>query len=371
MAIKIGLLGFGFMGKTHAYAVQNLKFFYRDLPFEAEIASVCTSHLNTAQKAAEQFGIGAYTDNEDELLFDENIDVIDICTPNIYHYETLKKAIAAGKHVYCEKPLCVTCAQAEEIRALAKEKKVKCQIVFNNRFLAPIMRAKELIDEGALGRILSFRASYLHASATNVERAAGWKQDKDVCGGGVLFDLGSHIIDLIYYLCGPFASVIGQSQIAYPVRAGRDGGEWTTNADEAFYMIATLKNGAMGTLEASKITVGTNDDLTLSIYGEKGAIKFDLMEPNWLYYYDARPDDAPLGGTKGFTRIECVGRYPMPGGTFPGAKAPVGWLRGHLGSMHAFLQCIDEDKEPSPSFAEAAHVQWVMEQAYQSDGKIQ
>lgn len=147
----------------------------------------------------------------------------------------------------------------------------------------------------------------------DVRRNAGWKQDKEICGGGVLFDLGSHAIDLIYYLCGPFASVIGKSQIAYPVRKGLNGAEWETNADEAFYMIATLENGAVGTIEASKITVGTNDDLTLQIYGEHGALKFDLMEPNWLYYYHADGADVPLGGFKGFTKIECVGRYPMPG----------------------------------------------------------
>ena len=365
--MKIGMLGFGFMGKTHTYAIHNLKFFYKDLPFEAEIAAVCTAHLQTAEKAARQFGIPSYTDQEDDIIGNDEIDIIDICTPNIYHYETLKKAIAAGKHIYCEKPLCVSYEQAEEIKRLAEEKKLKCQIVFNNRFLAPILRAKEIIDEGGLGRILSFRASYLHASAADVRRNAGWKQDKEICGGGVLFDLGSHAIDLIYYLCGPFASVIGKSQIAYPVRKGLNGAEWETNADEAFYMIATLENGAVGTIEASKITVGTNDDLTLQIYGEHGALKFDLMEPNWLYYYHADGADVPLGGFKGFTKIECVGRYPMPGGTFPGAKAPVGWLRGHLGSMFAFLQCVNENKMPSPSFADAAHVQWVMEQAYRSD----
>lgn len=219
--MKIGMLGFGFMGKTHTYAIHNLKFFYKDLPFEAENCAVCTAHLQTGRKKRPVNLVYLVIQiRKTNIIGNDEIDIIDICIPNIYHYETLKKAIAAGKHIYCEKPLCVSYEQAEEIKRLAEEKNLKCQIVFNNRFLAPILRAKEIIDEGGLGRILSFRASYLHASAADVRRNAGWKQDKEICGGGVLFDLGSHAIDLIYYLCGPFASVIGKSQIAYPVRKG-------------------------------------------------------------------------------------------------------------------------------------------------------
>lgn len=367
--MKIGLIGFGFMGKTHAYAVESLKFYYKDIPFDAHISAVCTAHEQSAQKAAKDFGFDYCTCNEDDIINDDSIDIIDICTPNVYHYETLKKAIAKGKHIYCEKPLCVTYEQAKEIEELAKKADIKCQIVFNNRFLAPIMRAKEIIDEGRLGRILTFRSAYLHSSATDISKNAGWKQNRDICGGGVLFDLGSHAIDLIYYLCGEFESVIGKSQIAHEVRKGMNGEEWKTNADEAFYMIATLKNGAVGTVEASKVAVGTNDDFTVDIYGERGALKFDLMQPNYLYFYDNTAQNSDMGGYKGFTRIECVGRYPLPGGTFPGAKAPVGWIRGHIGSMYSFLDCIYNDKTPEPSFSDAAHVQYVMEKAYESDRK--
>jgi len=365
--LKIGLLGFGFMGKTHTYAVENLKFFYRDLPFEAQIVGVCCAHRENAEKAAKQFGFDRVYDSEDEMIADPDIDIIDICTPNIYHYETLKKAIKAGKHIYCEKPLCVTYAQAKEIADMAEEAGVLGQIVFNNRFLAPIMRAKEIIEEGRLGRILTFRSSYLHSSATDAGRAAGWKQDKTVCGGGVLFDLGSHALDLIYYLCGPFKSVTGRGQIAYPTRLGMDGKEWQTNADEAFYIIGELEGGGMGTVEASKIAPGTNDDFRIEIYGEKGALRFDLMDPNYLYFYDNTAPNSDMGGYRGFTRIECVGRYPLPGGTFPGAKAPVGWLRGHLGSMRSYLDCVHRGVQPTPSFRDAAHIQWVMEKAYESD----
>jgi predicted dehydrogenase len=367
---KIGLLGFGNMGKTHLYSINNLKFFYRGLPFDAEIAAVCTTSA-TSGDAAKEFGIPFASTNEDDLFCDPDIDIIDISTPNIYHYAALKKAIAAGKHIYCEKPLCITYNEATEIASLASKAGLTGQVVFNNRHFAPILRAKQLIDEGKLGRLLSFRSAYLHSSCTDLNKNAGWKQDRDICGGGVLFDLGSHAIDLVYYLCGEFSEVHGMAQIAYPIRRGKDGGEWQTNADEAFYMTARLKCGACGTVEANKIALGANDDFHFELYGERGAIRFDLMEPNWLYFYDGtvnagKNHNTDLGGTAGFTRIECVGRYSEPAYPLCGVKAPVGWLRGHVGSYYDFLDAIYYGKPAAPSFDDAAHIQWVMEEGYRS-----
>ncbi len=363
--MKIGILGFGSMGKTHAYCIKNLPFFF-GTDHSVEVVGVCTRNIENAKRAAQRYGLGFYTDNEDDIIYNPHIDTVDICTPNIYHYEAVKKSILAGKNVYCEKPLAVTYAQAKELADLAKEKGVKCQMVFNYRFLSPIMRAKELMEENRLGRILSFNVRYLHSSALDTVKKAGWKQDRDICGGGVLFDLGSHAVDLVYHLCGSFKSVIGKSQIAYPVRTGVDGSEWRTNADEAFYMIATLENGAVGTLEVSKITTGANDDFTLEIHGEKGSIKFDLMDPNFLGFYDASAQGGNLGGMCGYTKIECVNRYPSPGGVFPGIKAPIGWLRGHIGSYFSFVDAVCTGKATCPDLASGAYVQRVLECAYGS-----
>ena len=366
--MKIGLLGFGSMGRTHAWAVDNIKFYYKKPPFDVKIAGIYTRTLETAENAAEQFGFDFAAKSEDELIYNDDIDIIDICTPNISHYETLIKAINAGKHIYCEKPLCVSAEQAREVAELAEKKGVVGKIVFNNRYLSALMRAKELVDEGRLGRIVSFRCSYLHSSCTDLNKNAGWKQNRDICGGGVLFDLGSHAIDLVYFLCGAFKEVSGRSQIAFSSRRGLNGEPWQTNADEAFYMNAELECGAVGTIEASKITVGANDDLTLEVYGTDGSIRFSLMDPNFLSFYDNRPENRELGGEKGFTRIECVGRYPAPAGIFPGIKAPAGWLRGHLGSMYAFLDAVyRNDTASHPNLRDAYHVQRVMEAGYESD----
>lgn len=367
--MNIGLIGFGSMGKTHAYAVHNLNYFFGD-GISARIAGVCTSHRETSEKAAREYGFDVAVTDEDELIYSPDIDIIDICTPNILHFETAKNAVLAGKHVYCEKPLAVTPEQADMLASLAAEKGVTAQVVFNNRFMLGVMRAKEIISGGLIGNVISFRCEYLHSSCTDLSRNAGWKQDRDICGGGVLFDLGSHAIDLIRYLCGGFSKVSGKAQIAHPLRRGIDGREWRTNADEAFYLTAELECGAVGTIEANKLAFGTNDDLSFEIYGDAGAVRFSLMQPNYIGFYDGRKPGGDLGGERGFTMIECVGRYPAPCGIFPGVKAPTGWLMGHVGSMHAFLSSVRDGKPAAPSFTDGAAVQHIMECAQRSAANL-
>ena len=366
--LKIGLIGFGAMGKTHTYAVQNLPFFFSDLPFRAKIEGVVTRSEAKSNEVAATYGIPLATTNEDALINDPTIDAIDICTPNIYHYKTAKKALLAGKHVYCEKPLCDTYEKAAELAALAKERGLVNMTVFNNRHLTAVIRARQLIDEGRIGRILHFDVQYLHNSCIDPDRTVGWKQDSTLCGdGGVLFDLGSHALDIAVFLCGKLQSISGKAQIAYKTHKTSTGEDWHTNAPEAFYMMATTCDGAAGMITASKLTSGACDDLTFAVYGERGSIRFSLMQPSFLEFYDATASDKPQGGTRGYTRIECAGRAPAPGGIFPAPKAPVGWLSGHVMSMYRFLSAIHQGAEVAPSFADGAYVQYLMELAMQSD----
>ena len=366
--IRIGLIGTGFMGKTHLYAVKNLPFFYRsaDMGFTAEVAVVCGSSLEKGQVFAREFGISRAVATPDEILSDPTIDVVDICTPNPLHFDIAKAAIFADKAVLCEKPLTVTAAQADELSDLASKRGVVCGTVFNNRFLSPVLRAKQLIDEGRLGRILSFDFSYHHNSCIDPDRRVGWKQTAEQ-GGGTWYDLGPHVVDLCHYLCGELTSLSGRSQIAYPTHLRADGSVWETNADEAFYLIAGTKDGAVGTITVSKLSQGANDELSFSIRGERGAISFSLMDPNYLSYYDATAVGSPLGGVRGYTRIECVGRYPSPASGFPAIKAPQGWLRGHMGAMQNFLSSVATGAPCTPSFADGAYVQHVLEAALESD----
>ena len=368
--INIAVIGTGFMGKTHSYSIANLPFFYENLPFKAVLHTVCSRDKIKGEEIKNEWGFLNCETVLDKIFADKNIDVIDICTPNIYHFDTILKALGAGKNIYCEKPLVISSEQAEKVidKLECVNTNPICGIVFHNRFSPAVLRAKQIISDGKIGGIMSFRCAYLHNSNIDPNKNAGWKQTAEN-GGGVLFDLGSHAIDLMRFLCGDIAAVSGKSQIFFPVRKGMNGEQWQTNADEAFYITAQLKNGAVGTIEANKLATGTNSDLSFEIYGEKGAVKFSMMQPNYLGFYDNTRPDGDYGGEKGFTQIECVQRYTKPGHSFPGPKNPVGWLRFHMHCMYLYLDGVYRKSlsELSPSFYDGAAVQKIMEKAYLSD----
>ncbi len=364
--IGIGLVGYGFMGKTHSYAYKTLPLYYQNLPFQAELAGVCSRRLENAAGAARDLGYAFATDDFQKLLEHPGIDVIDICTPNNLHHSMVLAAAAAGKDIYCDKPLAVNEQQAGEMCDAVRSRKIINQVAFNNRFLPATMRARELIDQGRLGRIMTFRAAYLHAGSVDPEKPISWKLDQEISGGGVLLDLGSHILDLVSFLLGPYSRLLARTQRAYPQRPDSQGKMVNIVNEDAVYLLAEMADGSMGTLEASKIATGSQDELRLEIHGECGALRFNLMDPNWLYFYDNTLPEQALGGDRGYTQIECVQRYPGPGGAFPAPKASLGWLRGHVHSLYHFLDCVAREKPASPSFADAAYIQKIMARAYQS-----
>ena len=365
--LNVGIVGFGAMGKTHAYSIASLPYFYSPLEFTASVHGICTTSAEKTARICGDLGFArAYTDAY-EMIADPEIDVIDICTPNNTHYDIANAALDAGKHVLCEKPFCINPTQAKTLAQRAADKGLACGVVYNNRHLAAIMRAKQLIDQGALGRVLSFSFHYRHDSDIDPARTVGWKQNADICGAGTLFDLGSHALDLCRYLCGDFASIGGKSQIAFDTHKNADGSLWQTNADEAFYMTATLTSGAVGQISVSKLSHSSEDGLEFSVYGTGGAIRFTLAQPDILYYMDANQPKLPLGGLSGFTAIPASGRYSAPGGNFPAVKAPQGWLRGHIHGMYLYLDAVAGGTHFSPDFSDGAYIQHVMACALQSD----
>lgn len=363
--LNIGVIGSGAMGKAHTYSYINMPLFYQDLPFKINLRGICSGRLSNAQKARDSLGYKYATDDYREILSDDRIDVVNICTPNNLHYQMLMDAIDAGKHIYCDKPLVTNRQEADEVSEAAARSGLICQVAFNNRFMPAVMRAKQLINEGRIGKILSFRTVYLHSGSVDKNKPIGWKQDQDH-GGGVLFDMGSHVIDLIYFLLGDYKSVMAKNIVAYPYRPSHNGEMKQITAEDSTIIIAELANGSTGVIEASKIATGSSDELRFEIHGDKGALKFNLMDPNWLEFYDNTLPERPLGGERGYKSIECVQRFDKPGGAFPSPKSGIGWLRGHAHSLYSFLDCVHRNTQASPSFADGAYVQKIMEIAFES-----
>ena len=364
---NVGMIGFGFIGKVHAYGHMNIPLYYDQQEFKSRITHICTSRPATAEKGAAQVG-GDITPVTDYRQITENpdIDIVDICTPNHLHFEAVMSAIKNGKHIYCDKPLTATLDEALQIREALKTYKGISQMTLQNRFFPVTLRAKQLIEEGLIGDILEFRGSYLHSGSSDPKAPLKWKLSAEA-GGGVVADLGSHILDLMHYLLGDFKELSAMTHIAYAERpSAEDPARMVkVNAEDNMLVTMRLGNGAVGNIHASKIATGTEDEVSFEIYGSKGAIKMLPMDFHRLYYYDCSEKSAPIGGFRGWTAIDCGQRYDKPAG-FPTPKASIGWIRSHMHCLYTFLQSVHTGQQLGPSLEQGVYIQSLMETVKES-----
>ena len=364
--IKIGLIGYGGIGRVHAAAYRAIPYHYGLSADSIKVEGVATTRLETAEQAASEIGCDFFTADYRELLARKDIDAVDICTPNNSHYDIVLAAAAAGMHIYCEKPLAMNAGEAQAMAQAVESAGVKGQLTFNFRFFPAIARARQLIAEGFLGEVFSFRGRYHRSSYISRDKPLSWRLQREATGGGALFDLGSHILDLLYYLLGDFDSVFGTLDTLIKDRPVAPGAaeRGRVDVDDIALLHARLRDGGLGTVEISRMGTGATNDLCLEIFGESGAIRFDLAEPAWLYVYDAREADSPQGGQRGFRKIEAASRYE--GQRAPDWTMSPDFMRAHAECQYQFIRSIWEDTRPSPSFADGLHVQKIMEAAERS-----
>ncbi len=360
--IGVGIIGTGFMGKAHAYGVRNLPLYYQDLPFRARLAAVASRDAGNAERFASDLDIPFHTSDFRELLACDDVDAVCVASPNDLHEEMALAAFEAGKHVYLDKPLAHNLISAERIADAWKNSGVTAQMVFNMRFFPCVMRAKEMISAGRLGRMLSFRCAYLHSGSVGAPRTS-WKQRADM--GGVLYDLGAHAVDMLLWLAGPVARLSCACQTAYAARIGLDGARINAG-DDASYMLVELASGAHGMIEVSKIATGAMDEFRFELSGECGAVRFELMDPNWLWFYDHTKAAGDTGGNRGWQRLECVGHFPGPGGLFVPYKNAVGWIRSHAHCMYSFLDAIAAGNPACPNIMDGLAVARLLDAAKRS-----
>ncbi len=362
--LGVGILGFGFMGRTHAFAHRSIPIYYDPPPVRTELKVVCRTTEDGGRAAMETAGFERCTTDPMQVIEADDVDVVHVCTPNVEHFAALAAAIKAGKHIYCDKPVTATLEEADRLAEMLPDYKGVAQVALQYRFLPATMRAKQLVKADFLGPITHFRGASLHSGSVDPSKAVNWKSTA-AGGGGVIRDLGSHILDLLGWLIGPFEAVQCVSRIWAAERPSLEepGTMVRIDAEEAAVMLLRAPDGAVGIVEASKIATGTEDELRFELHGLHGAMRFNLMQPNYLEVYDGRLPDGECGGGRGWQRIASVQKYPAPGHKFPGGKLSVGWIRAHIHCLYSFLRAIADDARPHPSLAEGLHLQRVLEAA--------
>lgn len=361
--LRVGIIGFGQMGRIHAYAYRSIPLYYDGHPCRIVLKGVCDTNEVLARKGVEQAGFEFSTTNVDELIARKDIDIINICTPNNMHAPAILAALKSGKHVYCEKPLAYNEAEAVEIVRAADASGVKHQITSEYRFIPAIMKAKELADAGFVGRVFHFRGVYLHSGYIDPKRPREWRMHKEVIGGGVLVDLGPHLLDVMHYLVGDVEQVSATMETFFkerplpedPSKMGK------VEVEDAITALLRFKNGAIGTAEMSRVATGAEDEMRFEIHGQNGALAFNLMHPNELWAFDAKE----AKGVQGFKKVSTVQKYPPPA-VMPAPKFTMGWIRSHIAAQYNFLDCVVNDRMPSPNFHDALKIHHLLETLYKA-----
>jgi predicted dehydrogenase len=371
--LRVGMVGYAFMGAAHSQAWRTVNRVY-DLPARARMALICGRDAGKVADAAGRLGWDAYTTDWRDLVTSDQIDVVDVCTPGDSHAEIALAALAAGKHVLCEKPLANTVDEARAMAAAAATAQaagVRSMCGFNYRRVPAVTMMRQLIAAGRLGVIRHVRAAYLQDWIVDPQFPLVWRLQKDRAGSGALGDIGAHIIDLTQYVTGQ--RITGVSAVTEtfvkerPLPAGSSGlaaqadgnGRATgpVTVDDAAVFVARLDGGSLATYEASRFATGRKNALRVEINGSLGSVVFDLERLNELEFYDATRPTAE----QGFTRILVTeGEHPYMSAWWPPGHI-IGYEHSFTHQMRDFVEAVATGVDPAPSFADALQVQLVLD----------
>ena len=353
--LNIGLIGTGFMGKAHALGFLNAARIF-DLPVNAILHSVADIDGGAAEAAARAFGFAHATDDWRGMVADPAIDIISITAPNALHKEMALVAIAAGKHVYCEKPLAPMASDAREMAEAAEAKGVRTQVGFNYLCNPMLRLARDMIAGGELGEIRGYRG--LHAEDYMADAAGPFTFRHDPAGGGALADLGSHALATAEFLLGPITGVMGDLVTVIGERDDGKGGRRKVEVDDIGRAFLRFANGASGSIEGNWVATGRKMQHDFEVYGTKGALSFSQERFNELHFYSTA--DSP--GRQGFRRIEAAPAHP-PYGRFcvaPGHQIGFNDLKAI--EVAGFLAAIVDGSEEPFNFRAGLRIQTLLEE---------
>ncbi|MFJ3669261.1 Gfo/Idh/MocA family protein [Streptomyces sp. NPDC090106] len=378
--LRVGMVGYAFMGAAHSQGWRTVGRVF-DLPRRPVLAAICGRDGAAVRAAAVRHGWAAAETDWRALIARDDIDLVDICTPGDSHAEIALAALAAGKHVLCEKPLANTVEEAETMTRAAEEAEARgllAMVGFNYRRVPATALARSMVAEGRLGTLRHVRVTYLQDWLVDPEFPLTWRLRKEIAGSGALGDLGAHIIDLAQYLAGEQLAGVSALTETFvrerPLPVGATsglsggaaaGGGAVTVDDAALFTGRFAGSGALASFEATRFATGRKNALRIELNGERGSLAFDLERLNELTYHDGTEP----GTHAGFRRI-LVTEPDHP-------YLDAWWPPGHgLGYEHTFVHqardlvhAVADGRRPVPSFADGLQVQRVLAAVEESAAK--
>lgn len=357
--LNIGVVGCGFMGRTHSNAfLQAPRFF--TLPFQPVLKRICSRNAARAEGFASNWGYEGFETDWRKLVESPDIDVIDIASPNDTHADIAIAAAQAGKIVMCEKPLGRNVAESESIVAAAQAAGVPTMVWYNYRRVPAVTMAKNLIDEGRLGKIFHYRTVFLQDWTISSDLPQGgdglWRLDVNVAGSGVTGDLLAHNIDTAMWLNGSISEVTAMTETFIKKRMHNlTGKEEAVGIDDASLFLARFANGSLASFEATRYARGHKALYTLEINGEHASIRWDLHDLHRLQYFDHR-DEGKLRGWRSIHITDGDQPY-MKHWWVPGLQ--IGYEHTFIHQAADFITALGEGKSASPTFEEALRTDYV------------
>ncbi len=378
--LRVGMVGYAFMGAAHSQAWRTVNRVY-DLPVSAHLSVICGRDAAKVAEAAGRMGWAEHTTDWRTLIDRDDIDLIDICTPGDSHAEIALAALAAGKHVLCEKPLANTVAEAREMAAAAataRSSGVRSMCGFNYRRVPAITLMRQLVADGRIGEIRHVRAAYLQDWIVDPQFPLVWRLQRDKAGSGALGDIGAHIIDVTQFVTGQAISGVSALTETFvrerPLPAASSGlaaagngqgGVGAVTVDDAALFLARLDGGAVATYEATRFATGRKNGLRIELNGSAGSVAFDFERMNELEFYDGT---AP-GPEQGFSRILVTEpEHPYMAAWWPPGH-PIGYEHSFTHEIRDLIAAIGAGEDPAPSFEDALQVQLVLDAVERSAGR--
>ena len=364
--LRIGIVGYGFMGRTHSNAYAKVGHFF-DLGHEVIMQAACARNEEKLQSFASQWGWQTIETDWRKLVERDDIDVIDICTPNDSHAEIAIAAAKNGKGILCEKPLGLNGPQAEKMLAAVQKAKVPNMVWYNYRRCPAVTLAKELIDEGKLGKIFHYRANFLQDWTINADLPQGgaglWRLDAKVAGSGVTGDLLAHCIDTAMWLTGGVKDVTAMTETFIKERKHVETGKMQkVTIDDASAFLCHFNNGSLGLFESTRYARGHKALYTLEINGENMSLKWDLHDLHRLQIFDYKDE----GKERGWKSVHVSdGDQPyMKHWWVPGLQ--IGYEHSFVHQVADFVKGLDTGKPAGPTFKDGLATDYVTDAVLKS-----